>query len=1141
MKIEGYDTAGCGCCAAPPPFPGRIANRPALSSISYRIGEYGSFRAHLVASIGKQSLLRDLRARGNQDYGIAILDLWAYLADILTFYQERIANEAFLRTATLRESVLRLAELIDYRLGPGSAAVAYLAFTLDKGKSLAVPARLRVQSVPGQNEKPQKFETDEQLAADASYNALPVYPLPAAFNPFATGNVDATLAPEDAAAFARPLVRGEKLVLVSPAALERKQLVAVVKEERQVWLRWDIPVLAAGLTPVDTRALAYDRVFSVFGANAPAEHMSVEPSSTAAGGFAWTLTTRKAIDYEIKLNDLPAGPAHSSPEAPSVQPPPEIPLSQKVDDLKAGARILLAARDAAGATVTRLTTAAAAEARPTAFAPFNDQVTHLTLGIAAQGPPAGVGGIKSRSFVFAVGDDGAVWLRASKGKGLFQDWQSLGGHVKSIAVLRDGSDLWRLFAAGMDGAVYTLRQTGAGEWGSWKSLGGEATELAAALRQNKRITLAARAWDGSVRVIEEEQPGTWGKWANIGGSVSHLAAGFGADATFYVFGIGADHAVWKNRRLAGGAWEGWESLGGWADLLAAGRNRNGRLAVFARGLDQNLHVNHQMAAAKWSGWSSLGGPLDQLAVATDRDCLVLLARRSDKALYVSRQAAPDASAYSPWSAPFGAAYPVDGFSAAENPDGHGFVAMRTPEGAVRWASLAANRPTALGYPVWSTADRRTLAVYEITRDPLALRQTSFAETISGGQVSLAATALASFETGRRIILDDGARRPHLADVIASHQEGDSLVVTFSPALERSLETKSAMLYGNVAKASHGETVRDEVLGSGDASRRFLSFAVKKAPVTYVPRAGMPNGVANTLELRVGGVLWKEVPSLYGRGSEERVYTTRLDNDGKMSVQFGGPPGARPPTGKNNIAATYRQGLGLAGMVAGRTLTTLLDRPAGLKGVVNPMAAEGGAEAETLEQARVNAPATVQTFGRIVSVRDFEDAARELAAVAKARAYVDWDGEEQSVFVVVAGSAGSSLENSVRDIAASLDAQRDINRKMRVLPHARLPIEVSLDVIAHGDYTLEAVRAAVGTALAGLFAFDNRELGQPVFFSDLYRVLQAAEGVVAADLDVLRPKGQADAPVMADIGVPPNAIAALDLADAAIRVAYGDFR
>ena len=68
-----------------------------------------------------------------------------------------------------------------------------------------------------------------------------------------------------------------------------------------------------------------------------------------------------------------------------------------------------------------------------------------------------------------------------------------------------------------------------------------------------------------------------------------------------------------------------------------------------------------------------------------------------------------------------------------------------------------------------------------------------------------------------------------------------------------------------------------------------------------------------------------------------------------------------------------------------------------------------------------------------------------------------------------------------------------------------------------------------------------ELGQPVFFSDLYRVLQAAEGVVAADLDVLRPKGQADAPVMADIGVPPNAIAALDLADAAIRVAYGDFR
>jgi hypothetical protein len=56
---------------------------------------------------------------------------------------------------------------------------------------------------------------------------------------------------------------------------------------------------------------------------------------------------------------------------------------------------------------------------------------------------------------------------------------------------------------------------------------------------------------------------------------------------------------------------------------------------------------------------------------------------------------------------------------------------------------------------------------------------------------------------------------------------------------------------------------------------------------------------------------------------------------------------------------------------------------GLKSVTNPAGAAGGADPESLDQARTNAPNTVRTFGRIVSLRDFEDAAREFAGVAKA--------------------------------------------------------------------------------------------------------------------------------------------------------------
>src|SRR5262245_45136133 len=121
MSPDGYDVQGCGCCARP----GRtqtIENRPALLAVQYRIGTYRSFLNAMLTAIPQHPELKDWMARDARDFGIGFLDMWAYLGDILTFYQERIANEAFLGTATQRESVLRMAALIDYKLGPGAAA-----------------------------------------------------------------------------------------------------------------------------------------------------------------------------------------------------------------------------------------------------------------------------------------------------------------------------------------------------------------------------------------------------------------------------------------------------------------------------------------------------------------------------------------------------------------------------------------------------------------------------------------------------------------------------------------------------------------------------------------------------------------------------------------------------------------------------------------------------------------------------------------------------------------------------------------------------------------------------------------------------------------------------------------------------------
>ena len=117
-----------------------------------------------------------MTTRSPDDPAIALLDAWATIGDVLAFYQERIANEGFLRTATERRSILEQARLIGYELHPGVAASAYLAFSVDTAEgspaSAVVPKGTKVQSVPGQNELPQTFETSDEVTARLEWNAL---------------------------------------------------------------------------------------------------------------------------------------------------------------------------------------------------------------------------------------------------------------------------------------------------------------------------------------------------------------------------------------------------------------------------------------------------------------------------------------------------------------------------------------------------------------------------------------------------------------------------------------------------------------------------------------------------------------------------------------------------------------------------------------------------------------------------------------------------------------------------------------------------------------------------------------------------------------------------------------------------------
>jgi predicted phage baseplate assembly protein len=258
-------------------------------------------------------------------------------------------------------------------------------------------------------------------------------------------------------------------------------------------------------------------------------------------------------------------------------------------------------------------------------------------------------------------------------------------------------------------------------------------------------------------------------------------------------------------------------------------------------------------------------------------------------------------------------------------------------------------------------------------------------------------------------------------------------------------------------------------------------------------------------LRVNDLLWTEVPSFYLRKPDEHVYTTRVDDEGKTIVQFGdGVHGARLPTGQENVRATYRKGVGTGGNLRAGQLSTLLTRPLGLKGALNPQPATGGDEPEPRDGASENAPITVLVLDRVVSLKDYEDFARGYAGIAKALATWTWDGQTRGVFVTVAGPDGSAVSDDV--LALLTGAIRDKGDPfvpLRVATYRPASFNAAFKIKVDPVFDSTIVNTAVVDALRSRFGFSARSFGQSVSSSEVVATIQNVSGVVAVDLDLLR--------------------------------------
>jgi hypothetical protein len=309
---------------------------------------------------------------------------------------------------------------------------------------------------------------------------------------------------------------------------------------------------------------------------------------------------------------------------------------------------------------------------------------------------------------------------------------------------------------------------------------------------------------------------------------------------------------------------------------------------------------------------------------------------------------------------------------------------------------------------------------------------------------------------------------------------------------------NALIAGNVVLAGHGETKGEKVLGSGDATRLSQVFRFEEKEVAFVADATQPSGVRAAITVQVAGRVWEQVASFQDSRPTDFHYTVHMTEDATLKITFGdGQRGRRLPTGGNNVRITFRKGVGLAGNVTAGSFSKPAKPHRLVDKVRQPLDATGGNDMEGVASLRENAPATLLTLERAVSLADFSYLAMSQSSVWQARAFARPTGlgRNQKVEVVVVPAGGGGLGTLGATLTHFLLNHAIPGIEVTVLPYQEITfgLEVVL-TIDTAQFVPEDVAKVVAAALQEAFSLQKRGLGQDLFLSEVYAVVEALSGV-----------------------------------------------
>lgn len=1146
----------CGCCEGiKRKTPLKIENRPGLSALTYRVGTHSSFMETMLADLSYpyqpkpqcsqeiktseqttggfsdekswiSSTLMGLRTRMSDDPAIAFLDAWATVADVLTFYQERIANEGYLRTAIERRSVLELAKLVGYRLRPGVASSVYLAFTVTGDGPTEVPQGARSQSIPATGEMPQTFETSDKIPARTKWSKLKPRTSRPQFISESNANfietlyfkgISTNLKPNDLLLL--PIGRGFPRTVVSiqadmtssttKAMLQRTQnpdvMLASMKEAVKRYLdlaswcldgRNEIVKLA--------KVVLNDLEESLEKCTSDCVNKAIAKlGNTSSSGTLKDLSDLIQVAGRTRIGDW----LESSFDT----------LNQYADDLGSIAGTASWKMvDPAGIEKTHFRT------MMTAYSPPKTQYSPLTSGLSSVLKPL----LKAPSLqpsnsneldrpasrIFGVSSDMSPKIQVAMNLGLGNDLYIAIANARvteplklsSVPVLGTrarpyGHNAPKMPITNVNGIVV--------DFSDWP--------LNESIKITVRLKLS-KTYFSSFRLKIKKRDRTYEAYGKYGKIPQELDLGDGIKSSIK---MGTPHDV---------------------DISIAFNDPDSSINIKVTKKSDEMDVDVDGETFKISDGNEFSRAKDshRVEVSFDDDILLIsdeLFLKTAKMNELYLDAKYDSIIPGSWVV-IKRPDVADPSTIEADPrifrtkcvrdvsrNDYGFSGETTKidlEGD--WLESADLDISVLrGTEVYAQSGSLDLAdepidpVHEpVCGDTIELDgiydglETGRWLIISGERLDVDGT---SGVTGNELVMIAGVSQdvekvydPISKGMIDRPGDTNHTFIKLANSLAYVYKRDTLTIYGNVSKATQGET-KSEVLGSGDASKSFQSFTMHQSPLTYVP-APNQTGIDSTLQVRINDILWKEVDNLAKTGPKDRVYVTEIDDDSKTKITFGnGVKGARPSTGTENIRASYRAGMGSSGNVQAGQISQLMTRPPGVTDVVNPIRAFGGADREGLEQARSNTPLALMALDRLISVQDYADFSRTFAGIGKAVAKQIQSNRKNIVYVTIAGVEDIPIDKGsdlYRNLVKALHELGDIGTTVMVEMRDLVLLLIKAHIKMIDGYLWESVELNVRAALHDAFGFDRRDLDRRVLQSEVISIIQGVEGVAYVDLDIL---------------------------------------